>query len=96
MQTRIQCFSFYSCLFQKSIQQIGLEYELFSQIVQIKRIVIGETDTASKENKRSIFKFEGRLARLYKYFLLKTTDFKIISRQDKIISPHDVSTIYYR
>ena len=33
---------------KKPIQQIGLEYGLFSQIVKIKWTVIGETDTASK------------------------------------------------
>ena len=51
MQTIVQCFSFYSCLCQKSVQQIGLEYDFFSHIVKIRRTLFGETDTDT-ENKR--------------------------------------------
>ena len=62
MKKIVQCFSFYSCLCQKSIQQIGLEYGLFYQIVKIKWTIIGETNTASKnknKTKESIFEFVG-------------------------------------
>ena len=34
---------------KKAIQQIGLEYGLFSKIVKIRQTIVGETDTASKK-----------------------------------------------
>ena len=37
---------------KNSIQQIGLEYGLLSQIIKIKWTIIGETDTASKNKKK--------------------------------------------
>ena len=51
---------------KKSVQQIGLEYGLFSQKFKIKRTIVEETDTAKKKEKKkklSIFKFEGQSAR---------------------------------
>ena len=41
---------------KKSIQQVGLEYGLFSQIVKIKHALVAETDKYSKD-KRAKFKF---------------------------------------
>ena len=38
---------------EKYIQQIGLEYRLFSQIVKIKLKNVGETYTASKKKKKT-------------------------------------------
>ena len=48
---------------KKSIQQIGLEYGLFSQIIKIRQAIVVKTDTASikkKKRKEPIFKFEGQ------------------------------------
>ena len=48
MQTRVQRVSFYSSSCQKINSKIGLEYGLFSQIVEFKQTIIREKDTARK------------------------------------------------
>ena len=56
IQNTVQYFSFYSCLCQKLIQQIGIGYGLLSHIIKIKRIIIAEAENSSKkrEKKNSI------------------------------------------
>ena len=46
-------------LVKKYIQQVGLEYGLFSQIVRIKRALVAKADKPSKD-KKSQFKFKGQ------------------------------------
>ena len=65
--------------FKKAIQKIGLEYGLLSQIVKIKRTIIGETGTDSKikiEQKNQYLNL--KVSRHYQIhiLLLKTTSLK--------------------
>ena len=73
---------------KKPIQQIGLEYRLFSKIIIIKKIIVGETYTDSKRkgkqnNQYLNFKVSRHDQKSALFF--NTTGLKMISRQEKTI-----------